>query len=139
MIHESEVRERKTYTFRNEDAAPRSVMVEHPVRAGYALRSKTHPVGTTAGWQPIRLTVAPRQSAVLTVDETRPLETRYLPASLNHNQLELFVRQQTIDHTVEQSLRKILAKKGIVASGISHCERGNLRRKALPPDPRADI
>jgi len=44
MIHESEVRERKTYTFRNEDSAPRSVIVEHPVRAGYALRSKTHPV-----------------------------------------------------------------------------------------------
>ena len=115
MIHESEVRERKTYTFRNEDATPRSVIVEHPVRSGYALRGENHPVETTADWQRFRLTVAPKQSAVLVVEEARPLETRYLLTSLNRDQLELFVRQQTIDRTVEQSLRKILAQKDVVS------------------------
>ncbi|PYV39123.1 MAG: hypothetical protein DMG06_24020, partial [Acidobacteria bacterium] len=35
MIQESEIREKKTYTIRNADTAPRTVVIEHPARAGY--------------------------------------------------------------------------------------------------------
>ena len=44
MIQESEIREKKTYTFRNEDTAPRTVIVEHPVRPGLPTLQR-HPTG----------------------------------------------------------------------------------------------
>jgi hypothetical protein len=111
MIQEAEVRERRVYTFRNEDSAVRRVIVEHPVRAGYTLRSESKPVEITADWMRFRLEVAPKQSAVLAVEETRPVETRYLLTNLTRDQVELFVRQRSIDHTVEEALRRILAQK----------------------------
>lgn len=115
MIHESEMRERKTYTFRNEDTSARSVIIEHPVRAGYTLRGDARPIETTADWMRFRLPVASKQSAVLVVEEARPLEARYQLTNLNRDQLELFIRQRTIDSTVEKSLRQILAQKDVVS------------------------
>lgn len=35
MVHESEIQQTKVDSFRNEDSAPRTVLVEHPVRARY--------------------------------------------------------------------------------------------------------
>ena len=58
MTHVSEMRERKTYTFRNEDTSPRTVIVEHPARAGFELKSETRPAETTAGWMRFRLPLA---------------------------------------------------------------------------------
>jgi hypothetical protein len=55
MTHETEIREKKTYTFRNEDSAPRTLIVEHPVRPGYEMRSENHPVETSAGWNAVSL------------------------------------------------------------------------------------
>ncbi len=114
MIQESELRERKTYTFRNEDAAARSVIVEHPVRGGYALLGDARPIETTADWLRFRVTVPPKQSATLVVEEARPIEARYQLTGINRDQLELFVRRQSIDRTVEEALRKILAQKDVV-------------------------
>jgi hypothetical protein len=114
MIHESEILERKTYTFRNEDSNARTVIIEHPVRAGYTLRGEARPIETTADWMRFRLPVPSKQSAVLVVEEARPLEARYQLTNLNEEQLELFIRQKTVDSTVEKSLRKILAQKDVV-------------------------
>lgn len=114
LILENEVRERKTYTFRNEDTTARTVIVEHAVRAGYTLRGEARPIETTADWMRFRLPVASKQSATLAVEEFRPLESRYQLSSINAGQVELFVRQQTINHTVEQSLRTILKQKDVV-------------------------
>src|SRR5205823_2981807 len=69
MTHESEIREKKTYTFRNEDGAARTVVVEHPARAGYELRSETEPAESTAGWMRFRVTVEPKQTSSLVVEE----------------------------------------------------------------------
>ena len=70
LAHQSEVRERKTYTFRNEDTAARTVIVEHPVRSGYQLRGDVRPFETTAGWMRFRVPVEPKQSAALVLRVT---------------------------------------------------------------------
>ena len=56
MIQESELREKKTYTFRNEDSVQRMIIVEHPVRAGFDLRvcfirSKLQPIGCDSAYR----------------------------------------------------------------------------------------
>jgi len=107
----NEVREAKTYTFRNEDTSPRTVIVEHPVRAGYELRGDARPVEITSAWMRFRLQVDSKQTATLVVTEARPLETTYELTNLNDEQAALFVKQKSIDSSIEEALRKILDQK----------------------------
>jgi hypothetical protein len=115
MTQESELRECKTYTFRNEDATARSVVVEHPVRAGYHLRGSAEPIETTATWLRFRIAVEPKQTASLQIDEARPLLNTYQLTNLDTDQVELFVRQGSINKAIEQSLRRILQQKEAVS------------------------
>jgi hypothetical protein len=77
MIHESEAREKKTYTFRNEDKSARTILVEHPVRPEFRLRNDIKPVETAAGWMRFRIPVASKQTVEFVVDESRPIESRF--------------------------------------------------------------
>src|SRR5205807_5636089 len=63
LTHRSEVREKKTYTFRNEDTSSRAVIVEHPVRQGFELRSEAKPIESTAAWMRFRVQVEPKQTS----------------------------------------------------------------------------
>ena len=108
--------ESKSYTFRNTDAMARTVIVEHPARQGYELRSQAKPIETSAGSMRFRLEVPARQTASLVVEEARPVEATYQIANLSSNQVALFVRERSIDRTLEAALGKVLAQKAVVAS-----------------------
>jgi hypothetical protein len=114
MTQVSEIREKKTYTFRNEDSTPRMVIVEHPVRLGYELRGEVRPMETTAAWMRFRLQVEPKQTASLVIEEARPVQATYGLTNLTDDQVGLFVRQQSINKTIEDALRKILAQKSAI-------------------------
>jgi hypothetical protein len=116
LTQRSEIREKKTYTFRNEDSAPRAVIVEHPVRAGYELRGDARPVETTAGWMRFRVQVEPKQTATLVVEEARPLDSSFAVTNLDAARLEVFVREKSIDQPLEEALRKVLAQKSAIAA-----------------------
>lgn len=115
MTHKNEVRESKTYTFRNEDSSPRAVIVEHPARQGYELRGEARPVETTAGWMRFRLQVEPKQTVALVVEEARPLEAHYELTNVSSEQVDLFVQNGSINKAVEDALRKVLAQKGVIS------------------------
>jgi hypothetical protein len=115
MTQENEVRESKTYTFRNEDASPRTVIVEHPARQGYELRGSARPVEATAGWMRFRVPVEPKQTASLVIEEARPLQTTYAITNVSSDQVDLFVQQGSVNKAVEDALRKVLAQKVAVS------------------------
>ena len=116
MTQQSELREKKTYTFRNEDTSPRTIIVEHPVRSVYALRGTTRPAESTSAWQRFRLEVASKETAVLVVEEARPLLSTFLLTNISPDQVVLFVAQKSIDKEVETALRGILAQKDAAAA-----------------------
>src|SRR5260370_23910729 len=115
MKHVSEILEKKTYTFRNEDSSARTVIIEHPVRAGFELRGDTRPAASTAGWMRFRLLVDSNQTAPFEVSEVRPIEVSYTLTSITDDHVALFLRQKSIDKTGEDALRRIIAQKAIVA------------------------
>jgi hypothetical protein len=115
MTRIRELREKKTYTFRNEDTSPRMAIVEHPVRQGYELRSEAKPAETTADWMRFRLAVPSKQTAVLVVEEARTLSSAFALTNITSEQVGLFVQQKSIDKTIEDALRKILAQKAVVS------------------------
>jgi len=115
MIQENEIRERKTYTVRNSDTTPRVVVIEHPARAGYELRSEPRPYESTGAWMRFRLSVASKQTGSLVVEEARKVEASYALSNLTGEQVSSFVSQRSIDKTLEDALRRILAQKSVVA------------------------
>src|SRR5258708_34740179 len=115
MKHVSEILEKKTYTFRNEDSSARTVIIEHRVRAGFELRGDVRPAETTAGWMRFRLPVDSKQTASLEVSEVRPIEVSYTLTNITDDQVALFLREKSIDKTVEDALRRIIAQKAVVA------------------------
>jgi chromosome segregation ATPase len=115
MTQESEIREKKTYTFRNEDGASRTIVVEHPVRAGYELRGGARPVETTADWQRFRLSIEPKQTASIAVEEAHPTQATFALTTLSSEQLTLFVNQRSIDSTMAAAFRLILEQKNVIA------------------------
>jgi len=114
MTQDTEVRERKTYTIRNEDTSPRVVIVEHPVRRGYLLRGDAKPAETTADWMRFRLPVPSKQTASLVVEEARSQTHSFVLSNLSPQNVELFVRQKSIDQGLEEALRKVLAQKAVI-------------------------
>lgn len=101
-----EIREKTTYTFRNEDTVPRTVIVEHPVRNGYELRGDVQPVETTAASKRFQLPVGAKQTATLMVDEARLQQTDYQVPNVTDEQVALFVREKSIDASIEAALRR---------------------------------
>jgi hypothetical protein len=114
LVQEHELRERKAYTFRNEDASPRSVIVEHPVRPGFELRSDAKPVETTPDSMRFRVSVPSKQTVALVVDEGRAVQNTVAIGDLSSDRVDLFLQQQSIDRTLAEALRKVLAQKSVV-------------------------
>lgn len=122
---ESELREKKTYTVRNEDSSPRMLIVEHPARAGYKLHGDVKPVETTADWMRFRLEVESKQTASLVVEESHPLDSTYAVEDLESDQVAGFVSHQEIDKSVADALQRVMAQK----SAVEEIEEQQNKRK----------
>ena len=116
MIMQREFREKRTYTVRNEDSKARTVVIEHPNRAGWKLTSAAKPDETAPSVYRFRVQAAPKAAASLTIEELRVIDTTYQVTNFTDDQLAMFVRQRTLTPEVEQALRAIIAKKGEIAA-----------------------
>jgi hypothetical protein len=116
MMLQRELRERRAYTIRNEDKKARTLVIEHPNRAGWKLTSTVKPDETTPNTYRFRVQVPPQASASLAVEELRSLSTSYAVTSFTDDQLALLVQQRALTPEVEQALRAIMAKKGEIAA-----------------------
>jgi hypothetical protein len=117
MIQTSENLQETQYTVRDDDTTPRTVLVEHPLRAGWTIAGEgTKPDETTSSVYRFRVKVEPKATAVLTVHESSPIETRYQLTNLDDDQIKLFLQQRSINATVEAEFHKIVEQKDRVAA-----------------------
>jgi hypothetical protein len=114
LKHHSEILEKKTYTFRNENSEARTVIVEHPVRQGYEVRGEARPWETTGTWMRFRLQAPSKQTASLVVEEARPASVTYAVSDLTSEHLALFAASRSVNRELEQALQKILAQKALI-------------------------
>jgi hypothetical protein len=112
----SRLEERTLYTVRNQDAAARTLVVEHPARAAWSLaKGAKEPEEKAPGMYRFRLEVPAKATASLPVEEARTLEVTYAISDLEAGQIELFVKNKTITPEMAQALQKIMGQKAIVA------------------------
>ena len=106
-----ELFETKTYIFRNEDSSARTVIVEHPVRAGYELRGDSRPTEITAQWMRFQINRRAETDGVANGDRSEADGDDLSGKHSNRSEVALFVRQRSIDPNMEAALRKVIAQK----------------------------
>jgi hypothetical protein len=117
MIQTSEMRQETKYTVRDDDTTPRTLLIEHPLRAGWKIADDGPKAEeTTSSVYRFRLSLEPKATATLSVRESRPLEARYELTNLNDNQITMFLAQKSINAEVEAAFRKIVEQKNRVAA-----------------------
>ena len=112
-----ELRETRTYTVSNSDTTVRSVVIEHPARAGWHFIDKElKPEETSNSYDRFRVRVAPASSEKLVVAEYYPQETTYALNTADENLIGFILKSDGIQPDVESALRKLLAKKDAIAA-----------------------
>ena len=116
LTHVSRLEERTLYTVRNQDAAARTLVVEHPSRVGWSLaKGAKEPEEKAASTYRFRLEVPAKATASLPVEEIRTLEVTYSISTLNTDQIGLFVKNKTITPEMAEALERIMDQKAVVA------------------------
>jgi len=116
MMQSTQEREEHTYTIRNRDTTPRTVVVEHPARGGWKLTDDAKPAESSASFHRFRLTVEPKKTETLLVREYRPVMNSYQVSNVTDGQIKLFLEQKMINPQIEQALRKVMAQKSSIAA-----------------------
>ena len=111
LVQQREDRQTRTYAARNEDAQPRVLVIEHPVRDGWVLSGNTKAEETTTSAHRFRVTVAPQTTVTLTVEEVRPGQTQYSIGSVSDEQVGLWVSGESITAEVAGQLREVIRRR----------------------------
>lgn len=115
MSQSTEERQECTYTIRNRDAGPRTLVIEHPARPGWKLSDGQAPAESSASFHRFRVSIDPMKTATLTVKEHRPIMNTYVLTNLTDDEVKFFLTQKMINPGVETALRKIVAQKNDIA------------------------
>ena len=116
MIQTCELRQDTIYTVRDDDTTPRTMLIEHPLRAGWTIsEGSPKPEETTSNSYRFRDTIEPKSTFKFTVRESKPLESRFQLTNLTGNQIALFLQQKSINPQIEAAFRKIIEQKDRVA------------------------
>jgi hypothetical protein len=116
VTRQSEERTRHVYAIRNNDADERTIVIEHPMRAGWTIDASIKPVETAIDVYRIAVPAPARQTVTLTVDEKRPLEARYEISMEDDSQWSLLLRDSAGNRTVLDALQPIAEKKAALAA-----------------------
>jgi hypothetical protein len=116
MTQTSELRERTVYTVRNQDDAPRVLVIEQPSRSDAVLaKGSKEPEERAPGIYRFKLDVPAKGTASLPVEEVRVLQSNFQLANLDETQIAVFSKNGTITPEMAQALQKIAAQKAVVS------------------------
>jgi hypothetical protein len=116
MSTTSEDREKKTYIVRNEDTTSRTLVIEHPARPEWKLAEDgPKPEEKAAGLYRFRMNVEPKTTERLVLNEDKPLYTQYELKLVTNDDVELLLRQKSINAEIEKALRTITAQKKVAS------------------------
>jgi hypothetical protein len=115
LIYETSTRETLTYTLRNEDAEPRTVIIEHPNRPGWEIVSEALPEETAPGVYRFRVAVETGETTTLAVAESRPISTRVALSDVTSDHVAMLVQEGVSRAELQPALQPILDKKAEIA------------------------
>jgi hypothetical protein len=125
--------ETKTYTIRNVDQKPKTLIIEHPVRPGYRLLDRK-PTETTASAYRFEVKLAPGATEKFPVTEERVYDNTISIANASPDVLMIYVRNQTLSATARKQLEQIASLKSQIAATDAETRRTDSDIAALIKD-----
>jgi hypothetical protein len=116
LVEHRELRAERAYTIRNNDTAPKAVVLEHPVRPGWTLAGTERPAETSAAFYRFKQVVPAGRTIVLTVKESQPLTSRFAVASLTDEQLHGLISDTRNNAAVRDALLPIVERRASIAA-----------------------
>jgi hypothetical protein len=111
VIEQRQQRTRRIYTIRNNDITDRTMVIEHPTRAGWKLAPGLEPAETSAAAYRFKVKAPAKQTTTFTVEEAQPVQNRYEITALTDDQFKVLVSDSGDNEKVRQALAPILEKK----------------------------
>jgi hypothetical protein len=136
MMQSTQERQENTYTIRNRDSSPRTIVIEHPARPGWKLNDDEKPVESSTSFHRFRLTVEPKKTENLLVKEYRPITNSYQLSNISEDLIKFFLSQKMISPEIEQALRKVMAQRATVAVIDGEVASRNSKISGISEDPQ---
>jgi hypothetical protein len=129
----SGIREVKTYTIRNVDQKPKTLVVEHPARPTYKLLNQK-PAEQTANAYRFEVKLGPDSTEKFVVEEERSLVNTYALVNESPDFLASFVQNKELSAEARKQLERILAHKREIASIDTQIQEGQTQINELVND-----
>jgi hypothetical protein len=134
VIHEMEERAAWTYSARNANATPVTLLIEHATRPGWTLTSDVPPAEKTASAERFRLPVDAGQEAALAVREVRPTQTSISIGELTDQYIASGMRQGMFTEELLRALKPVIDKRVELAGVERQIEALDSQEKAIETD-----
>jgi hypothetical protein len=109
------IQETQTYTIRNVDAKPKTLLIEHPVRPGYTLMNAKPVESTASASHRFEVKLAANASEKFAVSEERLLDQQIGISSLTPDQIGIYVQNRNLSAEGRKQLEAVAAQKRQVA------------------------
>ncbi|MGA1984108.1 MAG: carboxypeptidase regulatory-like domain-containing protein [Acidobacteriaceae bacterium] len=123
-----------TYVVRNAAPDARTVVIEHPVRAGYVLDAGLKPAETTPDAYRFRVAAPAGETVRLKVGETVPGEARFELTDSDEDQLAVIVNETGHNPGLVVALQPVIAARRAEADAEDAVDKINKRLAALQSD-----
>lgn len=114
--------ETKTYTIRNVDQKSKTLIIEHPARAGYTLLERK-PLEKTATAYRFEVKLPPGATEKVPVAEERVYETSFAVANLTPDVLVTYVQNKNLSDAGRRQLTEIAERKRRIADADAEIRR----------------
>jgi hypothetical protein len=118
----SAIQETKTYTIRNVDQKPKTLVLEHPVRPGFKLLNQK-PTETTAGAYRFEVRLAGAATEKFPLIEERVYDSSVMVANLGPDVLLSYVQNKALSETARKQLDGIAEQKRRIAEADADARR----------------
>jgi hypothetical protein len=108
--------QKKNYTVHNIDPRPKTLIVEHPVRAGFDLIDTAKPIETARDVYRFEVKIPASGSLDFPVTEERIYDTQTSVSSLNPDGLLTYIRNKSISDAARKQLQQIADLKTQIAN-----------------------
>jgi hypothetical protein len=116
IMHDMEERSTSTYTARNENVSPVTLVVEHRLRPGWKLAGNLTPAETTPDSHRFRVTLDPGKAATLEVREVHPTQTTISITELTDHYIAAGMRTGFFAEDLQRILKPVIDKRVEIAA-----------------------
>jgi chaperonin cofactor prefoldin len=133
MTSRSTLQETTTYSIRNVDQKPKTLVIEHAIRSGYKLL-KLKPAETTTSAYRFEVKLAGGASEKFPVAEERVFETSVALANAAPDYLLSYVQNKALDEAARKQLERISSQKESIAAADSDIRAADQQLKEVVQD-----